>query len=278
MIEFVQAVAANPFLQYAVLAGLLASVAAGVVGSYVVVRRITNIAGSIAHCVLGGLGAARYLQVAHNQSWCDPLYGAIAAALLAAVVIGLVSIRARHREDTAISALWAIGMAVGIVFIHKTPGYSNDLRAYLFGNLLFVSGTDLKLILAIDILVVGVSLLFYKPLLAVCFDQEFARLRGVPVELFYILLLCLTAMTIVVLVKVVGIVLVIALLTLPVAVAGTMTTSLRRMMLVAVLWSIVLTQGGLALSYNWDLPPGATIVLLAGALYLVSTIWRPANA
>ncbi len=273
MSEFFRIVQANPFLQYAVLAGLLASVAVGVVGSYVVVRRITYIAGSIAHCVLGGLGAARYLQVAWGLEWCEPFYGAIVAALLAAIVIGLVSIRARQREDTVIGALWAIGMAVGILFIHKTPGYSSDLMNYLFGNLLFVSRAELGLILGLDVLVVGLGLLFYKPFLAVCFDQEFARLRGVPVEAFYILLLCVTALTVVVLVKVVGIVLVIALLTLPVAISGRFMVSLRQLMLGAILFSATFTTGGLALSYEFDLPPGATIILLSGSIYLLSLTW-----
>jgi zinc transport system permease protein len=267
-VSFLTQLAESPFLQRALLAGLLASIAVGVIGSYVVVRRITYVAGSIAHCVLGGLGLARYLQVNHGWTWCAPRYGAIASALLAAIIIGWVSLRAKEREDTAIGALWAIGMAVGLVFIHKTHGYSQDLMAYLFGDILLVSSGDLWSILVLDALVVGIGILFYKQFLAVCFDEEFARLRGVRVELIYMLLLCLTALTVVVLVEVVGIVLVIALLTLPVAIAGQLARSLQQMMLLGMLVSVILTSGGLAISDAADLPAGATIILLAGTVYV----------
>jgi zinc transport system permease protein len=188
--------------------------------------------------------------------------------LLAAVIIGWVSLKARQREDTVIGAIWAIGMAVGIIFISKTPGYNQDLMSYLFGNILMVSRPDLVWILLLDALVLSVSLLFYNQFLAVCFDQEFARLRGIRTELFYILLLCLTGLTVVMLVKVVGIVLVIALITLPAAVAGFFTRTLRQAMLFASLLSMILVTAGLAISFNSDLPAGATIAVLAGAVYL----------
>ncbi len=281
MTEFIEAVRQQPFLQTALLTGLLASVACGVVGSYVVVRRITYIAGGIAHCVLGGLGAARYLAVEHGWRYYHPLHGweplhplvgAVVAALLAAVIIAVVSLRGRQREDTVIGALWAIGMATGVLFIAKTSGYQVDLMSYLFGSVLMVGRDDLWLLLALDVLVVGVGLLFYNQFLAVCFDEEFARLRGVRVEVFYVLLLCLTALTVVLLVSVVGIVLVIALLTLPVAVAGHFCRSLWQLMLAAALLSMLLTTSGLALSYGPDLPAGATTIVLAGTLYVLTLL------
>ena len=270
--EFFDAVARYPFLQYALLAGVLSSVACGVVGTYVVVRRITYIAGGISHCVLGGIGAALYLQRVHGWQWLSPLYGAVAAALAAAAVIGLVSLRARQREDTVIGALWAIGMAVGVLFLAKTPGYSQDLMSYLFGNILMVSAGDLWLIAALDAVVIALATLFHNQFLAVCFDEEFARVRGLRVEVYYLLLLGLTALTVVLLVTVVGIVLVIALLTLPVAVAGYFARRLWQMMILATLLSIAFTVGGLAISYGPDLPSGATIVLLAGAAYLATVL------
>jgi zinc transport system permease protein len=272
--EFITDLWRFSFLQYAVVTGLLASVACGIVGSYVVTRRISYIAGSIAHSVLAGLGAALYLRVVYGLTWLQPLHGAIATALLAAVIIGLVSMRAKQREDTVIGAIWAIGMAVGILFIAKTPGYTGDLMSYLFGNILMVSSTDLWLILALDAGVVGVALLFYNKLQAVCFDEEFARLRGVRVELYYLLLLCLTALTVVLLVSVVGIVMVIALLTLPAAVAGYFSRSLRQMMLLSTVFSVVFTAFGLAISYKPNLPSGATIIVLAGAVYLGVAAWK----
>lgn len=266
--EFLDALGANSLLQHALLAGVIASVACGIVGSYVVTRRITYIAGGVAHCVLGGMGVARYLHTVRGWTWLEPLHGAVLAAVAAALIIGLVSLRAREREDTVISALWAIGMAVGILFIARTPGYYEDLMSYLFGNILLVSRENLILIGGLDVMVVAVGLLFYNKFLAVCFDEEFARLRGVSVEFYYLLLLCLTALTVVVLVTVVGLVLVIALLTLPVAVAGHFASRLWQIMLLATVISAGLTTAGLAISYGPELPPGATTIALAGGLYL----------
>ena len=267
--EFLDAVARHDFMRYALLTGLLASVACGVVGSYVVARRISYLAGGIAHCVLGGMGAARYLQVVWGWSWLSPLYGAVAAALAAAVVIGLVSLRTQQREDTVIGALWAVGMAVGILFISQTPGYNEDLMSYLFGNILMVSAEEVWLIAALDAVVLAVSLTFYNQFLAVCFDEEFARLRGLRVEAYYLLLLCLTALTVVVLVTVVGIVMVIALLTLPAAMAGQFSKTLSRSMVAATGLCMALTTAGLALSYGPNLPAGATTIVLAGGVYLL---------
>ncbi len=274
MSEFFNALVNNSFLQYALLAGIIASIACGVVGSYVVARRITYIAGGVAHCTLGGMGAARYLHEVHGWTALHPLHGAVVAALGAALVIGAVSLRARQREDTVISALWAIGMAVGILFIAKTPGYYEDLMSYLFGNILLVSRENLILIAALDVVVVGVGILFYNKFLAVCFDEEFARLRGVSVEFYYLLLLCLTALTVVLLVTVVGLVMVIALLTLPVAIAGNFVARLWHVMILASLISMALTTGGLMLSYGPELPPGATTITLAGALYLLVALGK----
>ena len=259
-----------PFLQYALLTGVLASIACGIIGSYVVTKRITYIAGSIAHTVLGGLGAARYCQTVHGWEWFHPLYGAVLAALLAAVIIGLVSMRARQREDTVIGALWAMGMAAGILFISRTPGYGEDLMSYLFGSILMVSPGDLWMIAGLDLLVVSAGILFYNRFLALCFDEEFARLRGVRVEFYYLLLLCLTALTVVLLVTVVGIVMVIALLTLPAAVAGELTRRMWQMMLLAAGLAVLFTTTGLAVSYGPDLPAGAMTIAIAGLTYIVT--------
>lgn len=261
-----------PFLQYALLTGLLVSVACGIIGSYVVTKRITYIAGSIAHTVLGGLGAARYCQTVYGMDWLHPLYGAVFAALASAVIIGVVSMRARQREDTVIGSLWAIGMAAGILFIYRTPGYSEDLMSYLFGSILMVSPRDIWMIAGLDVLVVMIGVLFYNQFLALCFDEEFARLRGVRVEWFYLLLLCLTALTVVLLVTVVGIIMVIALITLPAAVAGEFTRRLWHMMVLSAILTVVFTTAGLALSYGPNWPAGATIIVIAGAVYLTSAV------
>jgi len=274
MSDFLRDLASFPFLQYALATGLLASVACGVVGSFITVRRISYIAGAIAHTVLGGMGVARYLQRSLGWESVTPLLGAVVSALLAAIVIGAVTLYGREREDTVLSAVWSIGMAVGIFFIARTPGYNDDLMSYLFGNILMVRRTDLLLIAALDALVLAVSILFYHKLEALCFDEEFARLRGVRVELYYILLLCLTALTTVILVQVVGIVMVIALLALPAATAAFLTRRLWHAMILAVVLTAACMIGGLALSYRPNLPAGATIVLVAGALYLAALALR----
>lgn len=270
--EFLTALPAHGFLQMALWTCLLASVACGVVGTYVVVRRITYIAGAISHSVLGGLGAAGYLRVVYGWNWLDPLYGAVVAALASAGVIGLVSLRARQREDTVIGAVWSVGMALGVLFIARTPGFNQDLMSYLFGNILLVRAADLAWIAVLDVVVVGLGLLFYHQFLAVCFDEEFARLRGLAVESYYLLLLALVALTVVLLVKVVGIVLMIALLTLPVAIAGNFARTLGQMMLLSSLVSVAATLLGLAVSYDADLQAGATIILLLALAYLVTAL------
>jgi zinc transport system permease protein len=282
MIEFFRDVAEHAFLQQALLAGVIASVACGVVGSYVVVRRITYLAGGVAHCTLGGIGAAEYLRQMHGMTWLHPLYGAAVAAVGAALLIGWVNLRARQREDTVISALWAVGMAIGLLFLARTEGYQTDPMNYLFGNILLVSRTELYILVVLDVIVLVTGLLFYNRFLAVCFDQEFAGLRGISVEAHFLLLLALIALTVVVLVAVVGLIMVIALLTLPVAIAGHFVHRLWQIMILASLISMMLTTGGLALSYGPSLPPGALTIALAGGLYLVVAVasrgWAPRAA
>lgn len=265
MSEFLQAVLHYSFLQKALLGGLLASIGCGIMGSYVVVKRIGFLAGGISHAVLGGMGAALFYGL-------SPLGGALGAALVAALLIGWISLRWKEREDTLIGALWAVGMAIGIIFISKTPGYSVNLMSYLFGNILMVPQQDLWLMAWMDLLVLVTVTLVYRQFLAVSFDEEFARLRGVPVTFFYLLLLCMVAVTVVLLIQVVGLILVIALLTLPAAIAAQYLHSLGRMMLAASILGMLFTTVGLALAYGLDLPAGATIILVAGLAYLVSTM------
>lgn len=258
-----------PFFRFAVLTGIIASVAFGIVGTYVVVRRITYIAGAIAHCILGGIGLALYMQNVHHWTWLTPMVGAISSALFAAVLIGLVSLYWKQREDAVISSMWAVGMALGVLFIQITPGYLNPM-SYLFGDILMVSREDFYVVIGLDILIVALCLVFYNKFLAVCFDSDFARIQGVKVEVYYMLLLCLTALTIVLLISVVGIIMVIALLTLPAAISGHFTHRLWKMMGLSILLSFLFTSSGLALSYEWNLPSGAVIIIIAGLCYLLT--------
>jgi zinc transport system permease protein len=265
MSNLLQTLLSQGFLQNALLAALLASLGCGLVGSYVVVKRIGYMAGGIAHTVLGGMGVAYFLGK-------SPLLGAMVAAVLSALVIGWVSLHWKQQEDVIIGALWAVGMAVGILFIAQTPGYNIDLMSYLFGNILMVSRTDLFVMAALDAAVFGLVALYYKQFLAIFFDEEFARIRGVNVSAFYLLLLCMVAVTVVSLIQVVGLILVIALFTLPAATARQFVRSMAGMMITACVLGAVFGVAGLAVSYQTNLPSGATIIVLAGAAYLVSLV------
>ncbi len=267
MSEFFQALSEQHFLQMALLAGLLASLACGMIGTYVVVKRITFLAGGIAHSVLAGMGAAAY--------WgFDPLLGALLAAIMSALLIGWIRLNWKTQEDTLIGALWAMGMAIGLLFISKTPGYDSNLMSYLFGNILLVPDEDIIFMAVLDAVLVVLVTVFYRQFQAVIFDEEFARLRGLPVGFFYLLLLCMIAVTVVLLIHVVGLILVIALLTLPAAIAGQYVHSLGQMMVLASLLGSVFTTGGLALSYAPNLPAGSTMILLASATYIVALLLR----
>ena len=279
MFEFINALSDpdNEFLRLALYVGALASLAFGIIGTYVVTRRISYLAGAIAHCVFGGIGAGLYLQTVVGLKWFDPIYGAVASAIIAAVIIGMVSLYSTQREDTVIGALWAVGMAAGLLFVDLTPGYF-DISSYLFGDILLLTQRDVWMVAVLDVVILALSIYFYNTLLAVCFDDEFAKLRGIPVGPFFILLLCLTALTVVLLVRMVGIVMVIALLTLPAAVAGHFARRLWQMMILAVLFCMAFTWSGLALSYMYNLSSGPTIIAIAGIVYLtvliISRNWK----
>jgi zinc transport system permease protein len=259
------------FLRYALLVSVLSSIAFGIVGTFVIVKRISYIAGAISHCVLGGIGAALYFRAVYALEWLDPMYGAVIAALSGALIIGVVSIYSSQREDTVIGAIWAIGMAVGLLFIAKTPGYI-DPMSYLFGDILLITKSDLWFIIGLDIVIAACGIAFYNRLLALCFDTEFAALRGMRVNLYYIIMLCMAALTVVLLVRVVGIVMVIALLTLPSAVASIFSRSLWQMMISSIVLCALFSVTGLAISYPMNLPVGPCIISVAGSVYLFSMV------
>jgi len=258
-----------PFVRNALLAGILSSILFGTLGSVVTVKRIAGLAGAISHAVLGGIGLSLFLSARKILPGFPPLVGALIFALVAAALIGLVSLRAKQREDTVINALWAIGMSIGIVFIAKTPGYS-DPMGYLFGNILLVSERDLILLALLDLLVIGLAWRFYPQIEASAFDEEFARTRGVPADAVFLGILTVTALAVVLLQTFVGIVMVIAMLTLPAGTAGYAVRNLAGMMAGAVLLSVLFSLSGLALSWSLDLPTGALVVVIAGAVFLGS--------
>ncbi len=268
MMSFLEALQSNPMLLSAVIAGLASSVVSGIIGSYVVVKRIVFICGSISHSVLSGIGFCLWLERAKGISWISPLQGALVAGILSALLIGWIHLHYRQREDSVIAALWSIGMAVGILFISQTPGFNVELTNFLIGNILWVTPTDLYILFSLDIFILLCVLCLHKKFLAICFDEEQAQLQGLPVNSLYLLLLVLTAVSIVLLIQVVGIILVMTMLTIPAAIANLFSASLSRVMLIAVLLSCALCFGGTALAYHLDWPGGATIALVAGLAYI----------
>jgi zinc transport system permease protein len=258
----------NLFLRYAFLMGGFASISFGIIGTFVTIKRIGYLAGAISHSVFGGIGLAIFLQVNVGLTWFDPILGATIAAVISAITIGLVSLHAKEREDTIIGTLWAVGMAVGILFIDRTSGYFN-LSSYLFGDILLISKKDLIYVGCLDALVLGISILFFNRFFSVCFDSEFMSLRGINTTFFYLLLLILTSLTVVLLVRIVGIVLVIALLTIPPAIASFYAKRLWQMMLFSVLLCSFFTSAGLFISYAYSLSSGPTIIILSGTVYLI---------
>ncbi len=270
MASFIEVFLHNPFFQLAVLAGVSASITAGIMGTYVVVKRIVFISGSISHSVLGGMGFCLWLKRVHGISWITPLYGALAAALISALLIGWVHLKYKEREDTIIAALWSTGMSLGIIFIALTPGYNVELMNFLFGNILWVSKNDILLILSLDVVVLLVTFLFHNRFLAICFDEEQAKLQKVNVNLLYFLLLSLIAISVVLLIQVVGAILVIALLAIPPAIASRFQNRLPIIMVLSIVLGTLFTLTGTSASYYLNWPPGATIALTAAACYTLS--------
>jgi len=249
------------FMQYAFLGAMLASVACGVIGTYVVVKRIVFISGGIAHTAFGGIGLGYLLDI-------NPVYTIAPFSVVGAMIIGILSRKTKISEDTAIGMLWAGGMALGILFIGLSPGYAPDLFSYLFGNILTIAKSDLMIMLALDIIILMSVACFYKLFLMICFDEEYAKSRGIFTLGYYLYLLALIALTIVILVRVVGIILVISMLTIPSAIARLFTNDLKIMMLISTAIAACLMCSGLMLSYFFDLPSGASIILLSILAYL----------
>ena len=253
------------FMRHALMAGLLASVICGIMGTLVVANRIVFLSGGIAHAAYGGIGLAFFF------GW-PYLVGTIGFSLVAAGVMAAVTLRARHRADTIIGVIWAVGMATGIILLDLTPGYNVDLMSYLFGSILTVPAQDLWIMLGTGVSVTGFVAVFYKDLLTLSYDEEFARIRGVPVNTLYFALIGLLAVTIVMVIQVVGLILVIALLTIPPFIVERYAQSLFQMMVGSSVLGAVFTVAGLWLSYAFDLTSGASIIMVAGAAFFIALL------
>lgn len=248
------------FFQNALIAGVLASIACGVIGTYVIIRRMVAISGGISHAAFGGIGIGYYLGI-------EPLLGAVIFTTGAAVMMGELEQRAHQHMDTLIGAVWATGMALGILFIYLSPGFAPDLFGYLFGNILLIPRDELVILLSLVVVIIITVGLLFNDLLAVTFDEEYARVTNLPVTALTRVLLVLIALTVVMLIQVVGIILVIALLTLPAAISREFTRDLKTLMTGAVLLGVVFTTTGIFLSAALDVPSGATIILVSAGVY-----------
>lgn len=261
----------NDILINAMLASFLSAILFGILGSLVTVRRIASFAGAISHAVLGGIGMALFFSVSGIFPSFSPLMGAFIFALLSALIIFFVSLKSKQREDTVINAVWAIGMSIGVLFMAKTPGYT-DPASYLFGNILLISKLDLLLLASLDVLVLLLIWLFYPQILSSSFDENFARVRGVKTDFVFLILLIIIAISVVLLQTFVGLVMVIAMLTLPSGTSAYISKSLSAMMFFASILSLVFSLSGLALSWTLDLPSGAVTVVFAGFVFLLFTL------
>ncbi len=251
------------FMRNAVFAGLFASLVCGVIGSFVVVNRMVFLAGGIAHAAYGGIGLAFFFGIPY-------IYGTIGVSLAAALLMTAVSVRAKSRADTFIGVLWAVGMAMGVILIDLTPGYHTDLMSYLFGSILAVPSRDIVWMSGLGAVTLFITIFFYRDILAISYDAEFAKLRGVPVNLLYFLFIALVAVSIVFIIRVVGLILVIALLTIPPYIAEKYSRSLMVMMVLSVILSVIFNMTGLWMSYTYDLTSGATIIMVAAAGFFLS--------
>lgn len=263
------------FLAMGLWASLLVAGVSGVIGTYAVTKRIVNLCGSISHSVLAGMGSFLWMQRTWGLAWLEPIYGAFVAAVASAWIIGWIHLRYKEREDAVIAAIWSTGMAIGLIFISITPGTNVDLLNFLFGNILWITAADLWMLAGLNGAVALVVALLWRPLLAVAFDPDQARLRGLPVEKLYLLLLTLIAVSVVVLSQVIGVLLVMALLAVPPTIAGLYTRSLNRMMGGAAVLSGLFCAVGLLASFALNWPPGATIALIGALCYGLALLVRP---
>jgi zinc transport system permease protein len=253
------------FMQNALLAGLLASLICGMMGTLVVVNRLVFLSGGIAHAAYGGIGLAFFFGLPY-------LLGTIGFSLMMALFMAAVTLKAKHRSDTIIGVLWAVGMALGIILIDLTPGYHVDLMSYLFGSILTVPDADIWLMLGIAISIIGVVTYFYNDYLALSYDEEFAQIRGVHVKGLYFVLIALLAVSVVMIIRVVGLILVIALLTIPPYIVEKYSKSLFKMMIFSCLLSAIFTVIGLWISFALNLTSGASIILVASTGFLISLV------
>jgi zinc transport system permease protein len=251
------------YMRNALYAAILVSIACGIVGTFIVIKKIVFISGGITHAAFGGIGLGYLLGV-------NPILTAIPFSLLSALAISTISKKTKISEDASIGIIWAVGMALGIIFIGLAPGYAPNLFSYLFGSILTVPFYDVIIMMILDIIIIVTVLLLYREFQALSFDEEFSEITGIPTKTIYLILLCLVALSIIVLIRVVGIILVIALLSIPTTIAKQFTNKFKNLIIISTINAIVLTIIGLWLSHTFDLASGATIVLVLAVAFVIA--------
>lgn len=264
--DFFAAIASYDFMLNALLAAVLSGVACGIVGTYVVARRMVFLSGGITHASFGGIGIAYHFGL-------NPIGGAMVFAILSALGIEWAGAKGRIREDSAIGIVWSVGMAVGLLFIFSTPGYAPNLMSFLFGDILVVSNSNIIALAALVVVLVAVMALVGRPIIYAAFDREYAKSQGVRADLLLTVMTILTSVAIVLSIRVVGIVLLISLLTIPPVIAGCFTKSYMKITVFASILASLGNIAGLWAAYYMDFPVGATtIILLAIALFIVKLL------
>ncbi len=254
------------FMQRALIACILSGISCGVVGSYIVARRMVFLSGGITHASFGGLGIALYAGV-------NPTLGALAFAILSALGIEFSSRRVKMREDSAIGIMWSLGMAIGALFMSLRPGYASDLTSYLFGNILLVDSTDITMLSALSLVLIVGAIAMLRRIMYITFDEDYARSQGMATERIAYIMAIVVALTIVLSIKVMGIILLISLMTIPTVIANTLTKDYRLIALLSAVIGIMGNIVGFVLSYNFDLPTGSCIIfMLTGALIVVKIL------
>jgi zinc transport system permease protein len=255
------------FMQNALIAALLSSVVCGIIGTIIIEKQLVSMSGGIAHTSFGGIGLGYLLGI-------EPIIGGFAFAVMAAIAIVTIRRRANTYTDTLIGMFWSVGMALGILFITLTPGYPPDMTSYLFGDILTVSSTYLYLIMVLAVVIILVITGKFKIIKGYLFDEEYLVVLGINVRFYEYILFIMIAMAVVIMIKVVGIILVIALLTIPPAIAKLFSNRLERIMLVSILVGIVVSVLGLVFSYYFDIPSGATIIIVSVVSYVIAYLFK----
>ena len=250
------------FFQHALWASLFISIACGIVGTYIVVRRLVFISGGITHASFGGLGLGFYLGI-------NPIISAMVFSVASAFGVEWLSKKQGVREDSAIAAFWSLGMALGIICIYLTPGYAPNISGYLFGNILTITNSDLWMIGVVALVLLLAFVFFMKPILYSAFDREFAEIKKLPVTLIEHLMMFAIAVTIVSSIRLVGIMLLLSMLTLPQMTANLFLSRFKNILIFSIIIGILSCLTGLFFSYYLNIPSGATIIFVQVILFLL---------